>query len=390
MKKSQKKLTAIIDELGSKFPERNGLINGAMTALIAGEHVLMLGPPGTAKSLFARRVAEATSGGSFFELLLTKFTTVEEMYGPVSFSQLKKDSYQRILDGFAATKRVWFLDEIFKSSSALLNCQLTAMNERVFHNGGKPTDIPLDMVMAASNEYPQDDSLKALFDRFTMKFWVDYISDRDQLEKLLLAGGVSAMKNVLNDVELDELRKMVSVDVKFQKSQAKILLDIKAAIEADGFTVSDRMWVKAVKMVKARAVVAGRDKVDCSDFLVLADMFWQKHSDREKLHTLIGTSADPYGARAIAVIDAVKTAMRELPDIQVLKSGQKTKAEFMAAVNSVNSKIASRNDALEELKEEAGNGVLQIEEADSVVKNAISRVDEVMKQGMFYRDTKKK
>lgn len=388
MATAKDKMTAIVDELNEYFPERTALIEGAMTALLAGEHILMLGPPGTAKSLFARRVAEATAGGSFFELLLTKFTTVEEVYGPVSFSALKRDSYERILDGFAATKKVWFLDEIFKSSSAILNCQLTAMNERMFHNGGAPTPIPLEMVMAASNEYPQDESLKALFDRFTMKFWVDYISDRDRLEALLLAGGVPKMKNVLSEKDLSTLKKDVD-KIKFGKSQTKILLDIKANIEQEGFIVSDRMWVKAVKMIKARAVMKGRTRVSQADFLILSDMMWKEHKDRDRLNTIIGKAADPYGARAIEIIDAVKTAMKQLPDMSILKSGQKTKVEFMKLVTEVSGQVASRRDALLDIDEECDVKNDSVEEAREVVDNAMKRVESTMQEVMFYRETKK-
>lgn len=381
MKKSQEKIIKIISELEDKFPERERLVIGAMTALIAGEHVLMLGPPGTAKSLFARRIAEATAGGSFFELLLTKFTTVEEMYGPISFSALKKDKYMRILDGFAATKRVWFLDEIFKSSSAILNCQLTAMNERMFHNGGSPVPIPLDMVLAASNEYPQDESLKALFDRFTLKYWVDYISDRDQLERLMLAGGVDKMNNVMNDSELDELRDLCA-NVPFGSQQVKILLDIKVNIEAEGFTVSDRNWVKAIKMIKARAVLSGRDVVKSSDYLILADMFWKEHKDRERLHTIIGNASDPYGSKAIAIIDAVKTTMKRLPDIAILKSGQKTKVEFMQSVNELSSELTSRRQALDAIEKESSDND-SVKDAADIVNNAIKTIQELSKKALF-------
>lgn len=387
MKKSQENLAEIMRELGTKFPERSQLIEGTMTALLAREHVLMLGPPGTAKSLFARMVADATAGSSFFEVLLTKFTSVEEIYGPISFSALKQDKYQRMLEGYAATKRVWFFDEIFKASSAILNCNLTAMNERQFHNGGKPQDIPLEMLLAASNEYPQDESLKALFDRFAMKFWVDYISDRDQLAKLLAAGGVDAMQNKLAPGELDELRKIVDA-VKFENGTIDTLLNIKASVEEEGFVVSDRIWVKAVKVIKSRAVVRGRDRVISTDFMVLSDMLWKEHKDRDRLNTIIGNAADPYGSRAIAIIDAVKTAMRELPEIAVLKSGQKTKVEFLKAISDINSQIASRNDAIIDVESECTGDNDSVAEAREVVTAAIARVDTLMKEVMFYREKK--
>lgn len=388
-KAAQKRLVKISRELDQRFPERGALIRGALVALLAEEHVLMLGPPGTAKSAFARAFSEATCDGSFFECLLTKFTTVDELYGPISFAALKNNEYKRSTAGYAPEKRIWFFDEIFKASSSILNCNLAAMNERVFHNGGKAESIDLEVLLAASNEYPEDDSLLALFDRFSFKFWLDYIADRDKMKELLKRGGVGETEgrlkggSDLQDSDLSILRESVK-NVEFGDPQIEILLNVKAAVESDGFVVSDRTWVKAVKIIKARAIVGGRENVTSADFLVLVDVLWREHKDRDRLRTVIGNASDPYGARAEALVDAVRSAMGELPDISLLRAGTKTKTDMLRDIAGVRGQVAGRLDAANEALDEAPeNEALQ--GALAVAQEALGQIDGLTHEITMFR-----
>lgn len=386
---AKNRLKSISKELNDAFPERRNLVRGTLTALLAEEHVLILGPPGTAKSAFTRELSMAVCGGktdSFFEVLLTKFTTVEEVYGPISFSALKQDSYKRILDGYAATKKIWFFDEIFKASSAILNCNLTAMNERKFHNGGAPVSIPLEMLIAASNEYPQDESLKALFDRFSFKFWVDYIGDRDAIARLLSHGGVKKVITRLETGDLEELRNATDAIV-FDAALVEKMLTIKDSVEKEGFVCSDRSWVKSVRIIKARAILSGRSKIISSDFLALADVLWQEHKDRDKLRTVIGNAADPYSARAEALTDAIRTAMNGLPALSTIKTGSKTKVEVMKELADISGQVESRKKAaIDSLKEAPDNDALK--EAREIAEDAIKQITVTMTDALNYKEIK--
>ena len=387
LKEAQKKIGEISKSMNLIFPERKSLIQGALTALLAKEHVLVLGPPGTAKSMFARVFADAVAGGSYFELLLTKFTTVEEVFGPISFIQLKNDKYVRLLNGYAADARIVVLDEIFKGSSSINNCNLTLINERAFHNGGKLIPAPLELMMAMSNEYPQDPSLDALFDRFAFKYWVDYISDRDSLEYLLSGKNLSKPVEKMDDDDISALRE-ATCTMPFGTSCINTLLNIKSALQDKGFFASDRTWVKAVKIVKARAILNGRTTVSSSDFMVLSDVMWLKHSDRDAMNTVIGNAADPYGSRAEAIIDGVKTAMNALPDICFLKSGQKTKVEFMHIITEISGQVASRKDALDDLVSEADQDNDSIDQAKEICTEAREQIDKFMSEVTYYREMK--
>src|SRR6266545_4257585 len=136
-------------ELMARFPERKDVIDGALAAVLAGEHVLLLGPPGTAKSALVRTIAQAF-GGRYFERLLTKFSTPEELFGPVSLKALEQDRFARVTADKIPEAEFAFVDEIFKANSAILNSLLSLVNERVFHNDGLPLACPLVSMFGAS------------------------------------------------------------------------------------------------------------------------------------------------------------------------------------------------------------------------------------------------
>jgi MoxR-like ATPase len=173
-------------DLQGRFPERRDVIEGALAAVLAGEHVLLLGPPGTAKSALVRAVAQAF-GGCYFERLLTKFSTPEELFGPISLKALEQDRYERVTSGKLPEAEFAFVDEVFKANSAILNSLLTAMNERLFHNDGTPTQMPLVALFGASNELPDGKELEALFDRFLLRFDVQYLLRPSSFRAVLLA-----------------------------------------------------------------------------------------------------------------------------------------------------------------------------------------------------------
>lgn len=370
-------------QLKARFAERSALVDGTLTALIARDHLLMLGPPGTAKSDFAESVSECLSTG-FFDLQLTKDTSPEEVFGMFSAKKMmEEDRYERNVEGCAPTKQVWFLDEIFKSSSALLNGFLLAMQQRKMRNGAEMIELPLETVMAASNEYPEDSSLDALYDRFAVKFWLDYIGDDAALLRLI-AEGPTAVDAKLEDGDLDSLRQAAD-SLGWGKEEATTLLKIKKACEDAGFVASDRTWIgKAPKLVRARAVLNGHKAVQPGDYLVLADVIWKRHTDRPALLKTVGNASDPYGARAASIIDGVRTAMKELPTLDDIKTGVMTKPQAAKRMGEIQGKLGGRRDAILEVAEKAqGNDA--VNEAVEVVEAAIAQLAERGKEITLYR-----
>src|SRR5229473_1431482 len=181
------RLRRIREELAQAFLERSEVIDGTLTALLAGQHVLLIGPPGTAKSMLADELCRRIEGANYFQWLLTKFTTPEELFGAVSLKALEADDYRRVTANKLPEAHIAFLDEVFKASSSILNAILTIINERLFHNGRQVGPVPLLTLFGASNELPEDDELLALYDRFLLRFVVGYIGEDFRFLKMLQA-----------------------------------------------------------------------------------------------------------------------------------------------------------------------------------------------------------
>ena len=305
------KVQALRSELRAQFRERDAVIDGTLTALMAGEHVLLLGPPGTAKSALAKGLCEAISGADFFERLLTKFSTPEEVFGPVSLKGLENDRYGRKTSGKLPEAHVAFMDEIFKANSSILNSLLSLVNERIFHNDGAPQACPLLTMVGASNELPEGQELEALYDRFTLRFWTDYIADRSNMKAMLLAQEPQ-VKTRLTLAEL-EAAKAEAEQVAFGNDEMEVLLDVKAATERAGIRVSDRRWRRIIKSLKAYAYVCGDNAVGEDHFEILPDMMWREPKERPTLAQEVGRIANPTAAKAQEILDAASEMVGSLP-----------------------------------------------------------------------------
>jgi len=377
------RMTRVRHQLKTSFVERAALVDGALTALIARDHILILGPPGTAKSDFAEAVCRCI-GCSYFDIQLTKDTAPEEVFGMFSAKKmLEVDRYERNVTGCAPDAQVWFLDEIFKSSSALLNGFLLAMQQRKMRNGIQMMDLPLETVMAASNEYPEDSSLDALYDRFGMKFWLDYIGDDGAMLKLMSEGP----EMITSSLEKDDLKHLRTAAraIPWGDEEARILLAVKKACADAGFIASDRTWIgKAPALIRARAVLNGHNAVLPGDFLVLADVLWKRHTDRPALLMAVGNASDPYGARAASIIDGVRIAMAKLPSLDDIKTGTTTKPAAAKVMGEIQGELAGRRDAVMEVSEKSPDNTA-VKEALEIVEAALGQLAQRGKEITMYR-----
>lgn len=282
------KLGRVRRELRAAFVERDAAIDGMLAAMLAGEHVLLLGPVGTAKSLLATSLCERLCGATHFGWLLTRFTTPEELFGPVSLRGLEADEVRRVTQGKLPTAHIAFLDEVFKASSAILNALLGLMNERVFHNAGRAEPVPLVTLVAASNELPEEGELAALFDRFLVRFVVDYIQEDFRFLKMLtLPAPEPGAGTRLELAELEALRALAA-DVALDERLLGDVVELRRRLAARNIIASDRRYRRALGLVRAYALLDGRQQVSEADLQeALSHVLWDDPAQREELRATL-------------------------------------------------------------------------------------------------------
>ncbi len=303
----------LANRLGKRFQERTAVIEGMVCAALAGEHVLLLGPPGTAKSALTREFCGAVGDAQYFEWLLSKFTAPEELFGPISLAGLKQDRFERITTGKLPQAHVAFLDEIFKSNSGVLNTLLTALNERKFHNGPGAVDIPLRMVVGASNELPEGGELGALYDRFLCRYLVDRVKSPDAFFAVL-TGSEAPSAPLLTLSEWDAARAEVRA-VGFGKAVQQAFWGVRAELGKQSIHPSDRRLKRAVGLVKANAWMSGDTEASNEHMSVLADVLWDHPEQREAVAKVVGDTSAGLVGEASKVRDLVFDLIGKLPDM---------------------------------------------------------------------------
>lgn len=292
----QNRIHALLKQLSAGMHEREQIIAVALLGAIAGHNTFLYGPPGTAKSLISRRLAAAFKSKSYFECLMNRFSTPEEVFGPVSIKELKEDRYVRKTDGYLPTAEFAFLDEIWKSSPGILNNLLTIINEHLFKNGSERVKVPLKSLVVASNEVPpENQGLDALYDRFIIRLHVPPIQESKNFESLLQSRPSSDAPEIdanllIDEAELAQWRDQI-LDVQISKDTMQIVDYIRQEL-ADNFDelnvyVSDRRWQRAAMLMKASAFCNGRNETNHSDAVLLKHCLWTTPENREKVAEIV-------------------------------------------------------------------------------------------------------
>ncbi|HHJ18305.1 MAG TPA: AAA family ATPase [Gammaproteobacteria bacterium] len=294
------RLKSLRDEMAGGLIERETPVQLALLSALAGEHLLLIGPPGTAKSILARRLHQAFQDSAYFERLLTRFSVPEELFGPLSIRALEDDRYERQLEGYLPTANIAFIDEIFKANSAILNALLTLLNEREFDNGCERISTPLVAVIGASNELPQEEELEALFDRFLCRYETRPVSNRNFTALLTLDESGTGLPPTpgLTRQEIQAIQTSAE-SIKLPDDIIGLLQALREFVQQQHIYVSDRRWRKAIKLLKVAAATNGQPAVSVWDCSLLQHCLWREPAQRKIIadwyqnHIGIGSGFNP-------------------------------------------------------------------------------------------------
>ena len=317
----------LLQEMNRGIYEKETEISLSLLAALAGESIILLGPPGVAKSMVARQLKTAFREAQSFEYLMSRFSTPDEIFGPVSIQKLKtSDTYERAVEGYLPTADVVFLDEIWKAGPAIQNTLLTVINEKIFRNGNREMHLPLKLLVAASNELPaKGEGLEALWDRFVIRIESRPIKLEKNFRAMLLEShadfsrstralghadfsgstGVLGHADFADNADSSDLKitgeeyaewaeKICKIGVKEEVLDAisairKSLraVNVDEAAERRNIYVSDRRWKNIVRLLRTSAFMQDREKVDICDLLPIYHCLWQEPEERDAIRSIV-------------------------------------------------------------------------------------------------------
>lgn len=367
---------SIHDYLDASFVERRHVITGMLVALVARQHVLLIGSPGTAKSKMIMTMARLITGSNYFQWLLTRFTTPEEIFGPLSLAALEQGVYQRNTAGKLPEAMLAFLDEIFKANSSILNSLLTAINERLFYNNGHPVPIPLISLFGASNEYPdEDENLGALYDRFLLRYEILPVEEDAAFAQMLM-GSVPSSEPQIDISELVSLQQAAD-QVQIPPDIIEIMVQIRHELRAEGISPSDRRMKESLSLARAMAAINEKTAVEPEHLEILKDALWEEPGQKKDVANIIAKHTVDQATAAL------KQIMHEVEEIhknalaagtseagseanKKLKDIAKTLKELRNKYPSKNQLISQNLARLKNLNDEVLNACLGIgpDEAD--------------------------
>lgn len=347
-------------ELNQTYFERREEIRGLLVALLAKQHILLLGAPGTSKSAMTEDLCKRI-GGQYFKKLVARTTTPEELFGPVSLKALENDSYRRVTKGKLPEADIAFIDEVWKCNSAVLNGMLGVINEREFENDGQVTRCPLQTMVGASNELPEDrEELGALWDRFLLRYVVKYIRDPRNFEAMLQGGGLSASTQIPGSDLQQAQAEVQTVDISKIVPQFTV---IRAKMTEKNIPVSDRRWKQTLSLIKAHAWLEGRKQASDDDLEILAHALWQDPSQIPQVKAEIMQLANPLDKEALELYDQATEVYQN-----VMAAPEDKKSSACMEANTKFKKIAKKLEELARTARDSGKNDSRI--MDALVKVA--------------------
>lgn len=359
-----KHFTSLLDALGEGLYERREILGLTLLSALAGESVFMLGPPGVGKSLIARRLKFAFQDSESFEYLMTRFSTPEEIFGPVSIKKLKEDRYERNTNKYLPSAQIVFLDELWKAGSAIQNALLTVLNERIYRNGDEVMKTDIRCIIAASNELPNESELLgALYDRFLIRYELHSIKSASLFTRMLGEKTDTDGDTVPSDLKITRVQwndwQTQVENVALNESVTNIIHIVREKIETANkkeddprqhIVVSDRRWKKIIGLLKAVAFVHERTQVQLADCFIMTHCLWNHPNQRDKANAIVREAIRDHGYALDMRLPTLRREIRAFADdieketrIPVTESKETPRivAQEYHLVNSKNDRFAA-------------------------------------------------
>ncbi len=357
-----------VSELSKPFVGREEEARVIAISIISGEHVVLIGEPGTAKSALARRAAELINA-RFFKYLLTRFTEPDELFGPLDITALKQGRYVRITRNKLPEAEIAFIDEIFNANSAILNMFLTIMNERIVYDGYNEIKVPLWTMIAASNNVPDEPELQALYDRFLYRHFVKPVGEDKWSELIeaawkIEAGFYEAAEPVLNMDDIRRLNKLL-FEVNLEPIKEK-LIRLYAIFEDQGIHITDRRKGKALKAIAASALLDQRLIAKEEDLFVLKHVTPRDMDEMEQANAIL--------------LDEIKATEKHLRELAEIESNAREAKKYIKGITDFDPRLVDYLRSFEAVRERVRK--IAEETSDDVVRqralDVLSEINEVI------------
>lgn len=345
------KLLAVLQHLKNTFVDKDEIIDLMGICLVGRENLFLLGPPGTAKSATVRELSKLLDGKTF-EYLLTRFTEPNELFGPFDIRKLRDGELVTNTEGMLPEASLIFLDELLNANSAILNSLLMVLNEKIFRRGRETRQLPVLMVIGASNHLPEDEALQALFDRFLIRVRCDNV-DPQHLNALLNAGWMLEQKKVTErpSISTDKIRQMQEftsfVDLQDIRPQ---YIELIQKLRNAGLQVSDRRAVKLQRLIAASALICKRQKAVPSDLWVLRHI-WDTEEQREIIsnivNAVVGADEETMGQHPRASLNTLPNADEIFSEVQKLTQQWQEPETTMADRSLIKDRLSHLNSRCE-------------------------------------------
>lgn len=374
----------LLREMNRGIYEKETEISLSLLAALAGESIILLGPPGVAKSMVARQLKYAFRNAHSFEYLMSRFSTPDEIFGPVSIQKLKtSDTYERAVEGYLPTADVVFLDEIWKAGPAIQNTLLTVINEKLFRNGNREMHLPLKLLVAASNELPaKGEGLEALWDRFVIRIESRPIKIEKNFREMLLevksdpevkseekrvkkhssmaeenANSTDLFDHLTSEEQLyadvsitseeyEEWSKQIDkigvkeevLDAIFAIRKSLHAVNVDEAAERRDIYVSDRRWKNIVRLLRTSAFMQDREEVAVCDLLPIYHCLWQEPEERDAIRNIVIRALfAPFAEKLVEM----KTALAEDIQYHRIRKSPKDGRDYEGEIENLSDDISS-------------------------------------------------